>query len=107
MPHAMMALGAGLDILGRYQELQDIDLRVSTAIADPNARGHQDDALAWFWTMDVPQDTAINNWMSECQSFCLVKNHPRLTTLSSLPSSLAKDKGPPGQMGGRGSITHL
>ena len=90
----MMALGASPDILSWYQELRDIDLRVSTAIANPNARGHRDDTLAWFWTMDVPWDTAINNWMSECWSFCLVKNHPRLTTLSSLPSSLAKDKGP-------------
>ncbi|KIM58326.1 hypothetical protein SCLCIDRAFT_28113 [Scleroderma citrinum Foug A] len=50
----MLALGAGPDILGQYQQLQDIDLRVSTAIADPNARGHRDDTLGWFWTMDVP-----------------------------------------------------
>ncbi|KIM63572.1 hypothetical protein SCLCIDRAFT_116995 [Scleroderma citrinum Foug A] len=62
----MIALGAGPDVLSRYQELHDTELRVSTAIADPNARGHQDDTLAWFWTMDVPRDTAIDNWMSEC-----------------------------------------
>ena len=57
----MIALGAGPDVLSWYQELHDTELRVSTAIADPNARGHQDDTLAWFWTMDVPQDTAIDN----------------------------------------------
>ncbi|KIM58941.1 hypothetical protein SCLCIDRAFT_80489, partial [Scleroderma citrinum Foug A] len=61
----MLALGASPDILSQYQQLRDIDLRVSTAIADKNARGHWDDTLAWFWTMDVPQDTAINDWMSE------------------------------------------
>jgi len=62
----MIVLGASQEILSRYQELCEKDLRVSTAIADPNARGHRDDTLAWFWTMDVPRDTAMNNWMSEC-----------------------------------------
>ena len=62
----MIVLGASQEILSRYQELCEKELRVSTAIADPNARGHRDDTLAWFCTMDVPRDTAMNNWMSEC-----------------------------------------
>ena len=45
------------------------DLKVSAAVADPNARGHRDDTLAWFWTMDVPWDTEVNDWMSECKPF--------------------------------------
>ena len=63
----MIALGADEDMLGRFRELHDADLAISTAIADPNARGHRNDTLAWFWTMDVPRDTAANNWMSECR----------------------------------------
>ena len=42
---------------------------VTTAISDPNARGHHDDRLAWFWTMDVPRDTDRNDWMSECMCY--------------------------------------
>ena len=44
------------------------DLKVSAAVADPNAQGHRDDTLAWFWTMDVPWDTEVNDWMLECKS---------------------------------------
>src|SRR5467141_134005 len=64
---AMIALGAADDILCRYQELSPADLKVSSAITDPNGRGHRNDGLAWFWSMDVPRDTAVNNWMSECK----------------------------------------
>ncbi|KAF8546625.1 hypothetical protein OG21DRAFT_1527707 [Imleria badia] len=41
------------------------DLRVSSAAAAPNARGHWNEGLAWFWTMDIPRDTKRNSWMSE------------------------------------------
>ena len=62
----MIALGADEDVLAQFHELWDMDLAVSMAIANLNAQGHQNDTLAWFWTMDVPQDTTVNNWMSEC-----------------------------------------
>ncbi|KAI6140527.1 hypothetical protein BKA82DRAFT_4363373 [Pisolithus tinctorius] len=61
----LIALGAGEDILGKYQELNRADLTVSATIADPNARGHRDDTLAWFWTVDLPWDSAMNDRMSE------------------------------------------
>ncbi|KAI6143082.1 hypothetical protein BKA82DRAFT_4017826 [Pisolithus tinctorius] len=61
----LIALGAGEDILGKYQELNRADLTVSATIADPNARGHHDDTLAWFWTVDLPRDSAMNDRMSE------------------------------------------
>ncbi|KAL4066523.1 hypothetical protein J3A83DRAFT_4189823 [Scleroderma citrinum] len=61
----MMVLGAGPDILDQYRELNRSDLKVSTAVTEPNARGHRGDTLAWFWTMDVPQNTAASDWMSE------------------------------------------
>lgn len=63
---AMMALGAGTDVMERYQLLRDKDLRVSSAVALPNARDHRNASLAWFWTMDIPRDTETNDWMSEC-----------------------------------------
>ncbi|KIN97109.1 hypothetical protein M404DRAFT_161382 [Pisolithus tinctorius Marx 270] len=66
-PKQLIALGAGEDILGKYQELNRADLTVSAAIADPNARGHHNDTLAWFWTVDLPQDSAMNDRMSECR----------------------------------------
>ncbi|KAI6147060.1 hypothetical protein BKA82DRAFT_3980311 [Pisolithus tinctorius] len=61
----LIALGAGEDILGKYQELNRADLTVSATIADPNARGHRDDTLAWFWTVDLPRDSAMNDRMLE------------------------------------------
>ena len=63
----MVALGADQSILDRYQMLNKKDLTVSTAVSDPNARGHRHDSLAWFWTMDIPKDTNKNDWMSECK----------------------------------------
>ncbi|KIM60190.1 hypothetical protein SCLCIDRAFT_26835 [Scleroderma citrinum Foug A] len=70
----MAALGTNADILIWYQELHASDLSVTTAISNPNARGHHDDRLAWFWTMDVPHDTDRNNWMSECMCYTLFWN---------------------------------
>ncbi|KIM60369.1 hypothetical protein SCLCIDRAFT_26703 [Scleroderma citrinum Foug A] len=61
----MATLGSNADILIQYQELHVLDLSVTTAISNLNARGHCDDRLAWFWTMDVPRDTDRNDWMSE------------------------------------------
>ncbi|KIM65072.1 hypothetical protein SCLCIDRAFT_1163641 [Scleroderma citrinum Foug A] len=61
----MAALGTDADIVIWYQELHALDLSVTTAISNPNARGHRDDRLAWFWTMDVPHYTDRNDWMSE------------------------------------------
>ena len=70
----MAALGTDADILIWYQELHVSDLNVTTAISDPNARGHCDDRLAWFWTMDVPHDTDRNDWMSECMCYTSFQN---------------------------------
>ncbi|KAL4070106.1 hypothetical protein V8B97DRAFT_2024130 [Scleroderma yunnanense] len=53
----------------QMMELNRSDLKVSTAVTDPNARGYRDDTLVWFWTMDVPWDTATENWMSEYMLF--------------------------------------
>jgi len=65
----MVALEAEPRILDRYKVLSKKDLTVSTAVSDPNARGHHHDSLAWFWTMDILKDTDKNDWMSECKPF--------------------------------------
>ena len=44
----MIALGADSSILDWYKPLNQSDLTVSTTVADPNARGHCHDSLAWF-----------------------------------------------------------
>ena len=63
----MIALNASGNTLNQYKMLRKEDLKISATIADPNARGHRDDTLAWFWTMDVPRDTEVNDWMCECK----------------------------------------
>jgi len=63
----MIALNASGNTLNQYKMLRKEDLKISATIANPNARGHRDDTLAWFWTMDVLWDTEVNDWMSECK----------------------------------------
>ncbi|KAF8833312.1 hypothetical protein BDN67DRAFT_864986, partial [Paxillus ammoniavirescens] len=65
---AMLALGASNDILARYQVLTKDHLKVSSAVAEPNARGHRNDTLPWFWSMDVARDTEADDWMMECKA---------------------------------------
>ncbi|KAF8438814.1 hypothetical protein L210DRAFT_3403557, partial [Boletus edulis BED1] len=62
---AMQSLGADKEMLSRYQPLRAEDLKVSTAAAFLNARGHQDNMLSWFWSMDIPKDTERSGWMSK------------------------------------------
>ena len=64
---AIIDLGANKLCLNRYWPLKDEDLKVTTAAAGPNSRGHRNDTLAWFWSMDVPRDTEANDWMSKCE----------------------------------------
>ncbi|KAF8833168.1 hypothetical protein BDN67DRAFT_873472, partial [Paxillus ammoniavirescens] len=61
----MVALGASNDILAQYQVLTKDHLKVSSAVAEPNARGHMNDTLPWFWSMDVARDAEADNWMME------------------------------------------
>jgi hypothetical protein len=65
----MVHLGANEELLGKYQSLSKEDLRANSSVADPNARGLCYEGLAWFWSLDVPGDTASNDWMSECEPY--------------------------------------
>ena len=50
----MVSLGVEAEVLQRYQALSDVDLRVTTSVLNPNGSGHQNENLAWFWSMDIP-----------------------------------------------------
>jgi hypothetical protein len=58
----------GHDLLTKYLPLRKEDLKASSAVADPNARGQRDSTLPWFWSLDIQGDTLGNDWMTECES---------------------------------------
>ncbi|KIK79107.1 hypothetical protein PAXRUDRAFT_162178 [Paxillus rubicundulus Ve08.2h10] len=63
--NAMVALQADETLLERYRLLVNQDLKVTTAISDPNRSVHHMADLTWFWTMDIPRDAQESDWMSE------------------------------------------
>ncbi|KAF9222867.1 hypothetical protein BS17DRAFT_707720 [Gyrodon lividus] len=61
----MVTLQADETLLDRHKLLDNKDLKVTTAISDPNGSAHHMADLAWFWTMDIPRDAGESDWMSE------------------------------------------
>ncbi|KIK72053.1 hypothetical protein PAXRUDRAFT_22461 [Paxillus rubicundulus Ve08.2h10] len=61
----MVSLEADQVLMERYKPLVDQDLKVTTAISDPNGSIHRMENLTWFWTMDIPRDAQESDWMSE------------------------------------------
>ncbi|KIK39199.1 hypothetical protein CY34DRAFT_38924, partial [Suillus luteus UH-Slu-Lm8-n1] len=53
------------DLLEKYLPLKKEDLKASSVVADPNARGQRDTTHSWFWSLDVQGDTSGNDWMTE------------------------------------------
>lgn len=51
--NSMVALGASESLLQQYRPLIDPDLKVNTAMSDPNGSQHHQENLAWFWTIDI------------------------------------------------------
>ena len=96
----MVSLEADKILLERYKPLVDQDLKVTTAISDPNGSVHRMENLAWFWTMDIPRDAQQSDWMSECRLY-ICRGQFRLMQVLSLPHKLAARKGSPGSMEGR------
>ncbi|KAG1900244.1 uncharacterized protein F5891DRAFT_980514 [Suillus fuscotomentosus] len=58
-------LSADNTLLERYCPLAKEHLKVSTAVADPNARGQRINTLARFWSMDVERDSNSSDWLNE------------------------------------------
>lgn len=64
---SMIDLGASPALLSIYQPLEREDLRVSTAVWEPNAPGQRDIPLAWFWNMDLGPRDEGDNLLRECK----------------------------------------
>jgi hypothetical protein len=66
--HALIRLGVSQTKLQReYRELTDDDLRTSTAVMEPNARGQRKAELSWIWQrtgMNISNQTTMVN---ECE----------------------------------------
>jgi hypothetical protein len=61
----LVHLGADA-LLAKFRPLEKTDLKATTVVADPNARGQRNSTLAWFWSIDVHGDSSSNDWMNEC-----------------------------------------
>jgi hypothetical protein len=84
----------GHDLLTKYLPLLKEDLKASSAVADPNARGQRDSTLPWFWSLDVQGDTFGNDWMTECESDQQLMSAGRSDFAMSLSGELASDQIP-------------
>ena len=62
---AMISLGAGPDLVKTYKELKPEVLTSQTALIEPSLPGQRNKTLPWFWTIDIPEDAKVNDWMSE------------------------------------------
>lgn len=63
---AMINLGAGPELLLRYQPLLKAHLQATTSVMDPTVQRHRNEKLAWFWKMDAQGDMDSDLWMQEC-----------------------------------------
>ncbi|KAJ8583715.1 hypothetical protein M405DRAFT_748213 [Rhizopogon salebrosus TDB-379] len=61
----MISLGIEADVIAKYKPLTQEHLKVSAAIAEPNARGQRNDMLAWFWSANSTGTSEENDWMNE------------------------------------------
>lgn len=68
---AMISLGASSTVMDRFQPLTKEQLIVSTAVVDPNARGQRSTHLAWFWSLESPDNDSLpagsDTWMDKCK----------------------------------------
>ncbi|KAG1729059.1 uncharacterized protein EDB91DRAFT_1085839 [Suillus paluster] len=61
----MMKLEPGQDQLEKYKPLLQEQLKISTAVGDPNARGQRNESLAWFWSIEVDLGGPDHSWNEE------------------------------------------
>ncbi len=63
----MMQLEPGQDQLQKYKPLLREQLKISTAVGNPNARGQQNESLTWFWSVKVDLGGSDHSWNEECE----------------------------------------
>ncbi|KAG1834003.1 hypothetical protein DFJ58DRAFT_918032 [Suillus subalutaceus] len=61
----MMQLEPGQDQVQKYKPLLREQLKISTAVGDPNARGQRNESLAWFWSVEVDLGGPDHSWNEE------------------------------------------
>ena len=61
-------LAARDELFLRYRVLEKTDLKANTAIIEQATRGIRNKHLAWFWSLDVKEDSKESPWMSESAS---------------------------------------
>ncbi|KAG1847237.1 hypothetical protein F4604DRAFT_1884051 [Suillus subluteus] len=61
----MMKLEPGQDQLQKFKPLLREQLKISTAVGDPNARGQRNESLAWFWSVEVDLGGPDQSWNEE------------------------------------------
>ncbi|KAG1884743.1 hypothetical protein F4604DRAFT_1919247 [Suillus subluteus] len=61
----MMKLEPGQDQLQKFKPLLCEQLKISTAVGDPNARGQRNESLAWFWSVEVDLCGPDQSWNEE------------------------------------------
>ena len=69
---AMVSLGAGPEVLARYQVLRKEHLQARTSVIDPLVQRHRNEQLSWFWKMDARGDMDGDSWMQECRLILLL-----------------------------------
>ena len=75
--NALKELGAGEDLLHRYQEIEKKDLKMSKDIVEENRVGQRSSELAWFWRLDRKWDNNRGEFLKECKllfHFIIVKD---------------------------------
>ncbi|KAG1834324.1 hypothetical protein DFJ58DRAFT_652738 [Suillus subalutaceus] len=60
-----MQLEPGQDQVQKYKPLLREQLKISTAVGDPNARGQRNESLAWFWSVEVDLGGPDHSWNEE------------------------------------------
>jgi hypothetical protein len=63
----MMKLEPGNDQLQKYKPLLWEQLKISTAVGNPNAWGQRNESLAWVWSVQVDLRGPDQSWNEECE----------------------------------------
>ena len=87
---AMISLDAPAEILTtRYMELKKTDLKVTTALVDPQAHGLgsvEGNMQPWIWTAERSSGQGDTGWLAECKHLHIDRseNYPNMVIIFSL-----------------------
>ena len=64
---ALKELGVSAELLGRYQEIQKKDLKMSRDVVEENRVGQRSSELPWFWRLDRKWEMNRGEFLKECK----------------------------------------